>query len=251
MTERAVWIDMRERSGIRKKRIYSIYGILTLLILAGVFLWHFKDKLTALKELYLEESKEDEIDFAYWQKINPDVCAWIRVPGTNIDYPVVQSIAEEDHYYLTHDIYQDENIYGAIFIEKVNDPDFTDPNTVIYGHHMTDGSMFGELTRFEEPDFFREHQEFMIYLPGETLVYEVVAAYRYPAVHLLSVFDFGTEEKTAEYCSQVPGFAVSYGGYAREGEELRAPFVTLSTCTSDNRSFRFLVQGRLAGRFVS
>ena len=189
---------------------------------------------------------EDEIDFAYWQGINRDVCAWIRVPGTKIDYPVVQSLTEEDSYYLTHDIYQDENIFGAVFIEKSNLSDFTNPNTIIYGHHMTDGSMFGELTKFEEPEFFEGHQEFAVYLPYETRTYEIVAAYRYPAVHLLNTFDLSTEEQTAEYCRQVPEFVASYGGYARDGMELRAPVVTLSTCTSDNRSFRFLVQGWLA-----
>lgn len=235
---------MKKRIHIGKIITYILFVVLA--VLAGMLIWHFRDRAATLKELYLEESKEEEIDFAYWQEINSDVCAWIRVPGTKIDYPVLQSLTEADSYYLTHDIYQDENVYGAVFIEKTNLSDFTNPNTIIYGHHMTDGSMFGELTRFEEPDFFEEHQEFTVYLPGETRVYEIVAAYRYPAEHLLSAFDFSTEEQTMEYCSRVPEFAASYGGYAREGMELQAPFVTLSTCTSDNRSFRFLVQGRLA-----
>lgn len=227
-----------------RTRAYIIFLILA--VFAGAFIWNFKDRIVLLGERYRAESEEEEIDFAYWQELNPDVCAWIRVPGTKIDYPVVQSLTEADSYYLTHDIYQDENVYGAVFIEKSNLSDFTNPNTIIYGHHMTDGSMFGELTRFEEPEFFEEHQEFTVYLPGETRRYEIVAAYRYPAEHLLGSFDYSTEEQTKEYCSLVPEFAAHYGGYAREGMELRTPFVTLSTCTSDNRSFRFLVQGRLA-----
>ena len=189
---------MKDGIHIRRLLTYILYIVLAALI--GMLIWHFRDRAAGWKELYLAEMDEDEIDFAYWQGI-----------------------------------YQDENIFGAVFIEKSNLSDFTNPNTIIYGHHMTDGSMFGELTKFEEPEFFEGHQEFAVYLPYETRTYEIVAAYRYPA-----------EEQTAEYCRQVPEFVASYGGYARDGMELRAPVVTLSTCTSDNRSFRFLVQGWLA-----
>lgn len=237
---------MRKKLRPRRRKNRALIIVLVLAVSSGALIWNHKDKIAVLREQYRAESEEGEIDFTYWREINPDVCAWLRVPGTKIDYPVVQSLTEADNYYLTHDVYQDENIYGAVFIEKSNLSDFTNPNTIIYGHHMTDGSMFGDLTRFEDPDFFEEHQEFMVYLPEETRRYEITAAYRYPAEHLLTAFDFSTEEQTAGYCSLVPEFAVSYGGYAREGMELRAPFVTLSTCTSDNRSFRFLVQGRLA-----
>ena len=227
---------------MKKKRTCLV--LLLAVLLSGAFLKHFREDLEEALEQYQTE-EEQEIDFTYWQGVNPDVCAWIRVPGTKIDYPVVQGAGLEDSYYLTHDIYQDENIYGAIFIENSNRLDFTSPNTIIYGHHMKDGSMFGDLTQFEERDFFDKHSEFTVYLPDEVRLYKITAAYRYPAEHLLAAFDFDTKEGTEEYCRKVPGFAVSYGGYAREGVELRAPFVTLSTCTSDNRSFRFLVQGRL------
>lgn len=239
-------IFMKRELRPRKKKSRALIIALLLAVSSGALIWNCKDRIAVLAKQYRAESEEEGIDFAYWMEINRDVCAWLKVPGTRIDYPVVQSITEADNYYLTHDIYQDENIYGAVFIEKSNLSDFTNPNTIIYGHHMTDGSMFGDLTKFEEREFFEEHQEFMVYLPGETRRYEITAAYRYPAEHLLSAFDFSTEEQTAKYCGLVPEFAVTYGGYAREGMELRAPFVTLSTCTSDNRSFRFLVQGRLA-----
>lgn len=235
----------------RKRKAVSILSVL----LIGVGLafcyqepvsYQVRHQIHRFRKLWEAESAPGEaVDFTYWQSKNPDVCAWIRVPGTEIDYPVLQSETESDDYYLSHDIEKESNLYGAIYIEKENSKDFTDPNTVIYGHNMRDGTMFGSLKKFTEKDFFEKHDSFTVYLPGETREYKIVAAYRYPAEHLLTSFDFGTPEGADDYFQKIPGFVQDTGGYLRAGISIQAPLVTLSTCTPDDASMRYLVQGVL------
>lgn len=124
-----------------------------------------RDKTAKVYQQFCEETEPEEwIDFNYWQNRNADVYAWIRIPGTKIDYPVVQG--DEDGYYLSHDIDKESNIYGAIYTEKVNGKDFSSPNTVLYGHHMKDGSMFGILKKYKKADFRDTHRE-IIYQDGQ------------------------------------------------------------------------------------
>lgn len=88
------------------------------------------------KEAAAEPEKEPveiPIDFAELQKVNPEIYAWIRIPGTEVDYPIVQR-PEDDAYYLDHTIEGEEGLPGSIYTESLNKKDFTDKNTVIYGH---------------------------------------------------------------------------------------------------------------------
>jgi len=193
----------------------------------------------------LKEENTDKIDWDLLQEQNPDIYAWLNVPGTPIDYPIVQSQTEEG-FYLTHDADKEENIYGAIYTEKINKKDFTNWMTVVYGHNMRDGSMFGSLKKFADPGFFKEHDKIIIYLPSdEVLTYQIAAAYEYPADHLISTFDLQTEEKADAYFQKVRGFVEQYEGNYREKVQLKAPAITLSTCTAGDSSFRYLVQGVL------
>ena len=99
-----------------------------------------------------KEPVEIPIDFPSLQAQNPDVYAWIQVPGTEVDYPILQS-PDDNGYYLDHDINKSEAAAGAIFTENYNTKTFEDPNTVIYGHDMKNGSMFGTLREFQNQCF--------------------------------------------------------------------------------------------------
>jgi sortase B len=103
----------------------------------------------------------------------PDVVGWLSVPGTNIDYPFAQS--EDNDYYLRRDLNGDYALAGTLFMDYRCQPDFTSRNTVIYGHHMKNGSMFGALKAFSDKTFFDAHQRGTVYLPYETLTLEFFA----------------------------------------------------------------------------
>lgn len=193
------------------------------------------------------ELPANPIDFGSIKADYPDVYAWISVPDTNIDYPVVQSL-EDDNYYLRRDLDGNYSVFGTLFTQSMNSTDFTDPVTVIYGHNTTDGTMFGDLHKFEDADFFDEHDTFYIYTPGHILTYQIVSAYRYDDRHILNSFDFSDETVRREYFDYVLD-PTSMVVNVREGATLDTDdtIVQLSTCPVEGSQSggRYLVTGVL------
>lgn len=188
---------------------------------------------------------EIPIDFETLWEQNPDVYAWIQVPGTDVDYPILQS-EEDNGYYLTHTINGVEAIEGSIYTENYNNKDFDDPHTVIYGHNMKNGSMFRSLHNYEDKSFFDENKEILIYLPDAILEYRIFAAYVYDNRHLLLNYDFDNPEVFQQYLDDV--FAIrdisSHIDTSVEvGKDDR--ILTLSTCNAGISSQRYLVQAVL------
>ena len=105
-------------------------------------------------------TEEAEPDFEALQEINTDTCAWITMNGTHIDYPVMQG--EDDLEYSTKDIYGKNSLTGAIYLASRNTNDFTNTVNLIYGHHMDNGAMFGDIEKYDDPDYFKSHQDGII-----------------------------------------------------------------------------------------
>lgn len=99
---------------------------------------------------------ENPIDFKELQNINKDLYAWLKIPGTVIDYPVAQSSNEDDNYYLHRDYRGNYDFAGTIYSQRHNTKYFVERVTVLYGHNMLDGSMFAGLHQFSNPDFLRK-----------------------------------------------------------------------------------------------
>lgn len=114
-----------------------------------------------------------EIDFKFLNDINPVINSWIYIPGTEIDYPVVQGI--DNSTFLDCDVNGSKSVAGSIFISCDNSTDFTDYKTVIYGHSMKDGSMFHELHNYSDASFAAEHDTLFLYLnSGEIKQYKLL-----------------------------------------------------------------------------
>ena len=103
---------------------------------------------------------DNPIDFAGQQEINPDIYAWIQIPGTTVDYPVLQSDDEPEDFYLNHDVNGKYKFAGCIYSQMLNSKDFSDPNTILYGHTLNKGSMFTSLHKFRNAEFFNENKYF-------------------------------------------------------------------------------------------
>lgn len=187
------------------------------------------------------------INFAEIQEKNPDVCAWIQIPGIDIiDYPIMQSAIEaDDNYYLDHDINGNSKRAGSIYIQKLNHDDFADPNTLIYGHNMLNGTMFGQLKKFRNRAFFEEHRTIFVYTPGQILEYEIISAFVYDDRHILNSFNFNIENECQEFFDECVN-PTSFTHQVLDGASLTTDdkIITLSTCTS-NDSERYLVVGKL------
>ena len=129
------------------------------------------------------------IDFAQLQSVNSEVKGWIWIYDTVVNYPLVQSGRNNDAY--LHKTYDGtSNSSGSIFMDYRNTGDFSDDNTVIYGHNYYSGGMFTNLHYFEDETFFKENEYFYIYTPDRKLTYSIVSAYKYDDRHILNSFDF-------------------------------------------------------------
>ena len=193
-----------------------------------------------------EEPYVSPIDFEELWAINPDVIAWIKVPGTDIDYPVMYSKADNS-YYLNHNIYGEELISASIFVEYYNHSNFSDFNTVIYGHNMNDGSMFGQLHRYEDADFFSENRTVYIYLPDRTLTYNIFAAHFVSNDHILGVCKNKDPKSCAAYIESI--FADKSSDASIDGSvSVTADdrIITLATCDRYKRDQRFVIHAVLA-----
>ncbi len=188
---------------------------------------------------------DKEPDWNLMKETNKDIYAWIYIPGTNVDYPIVQH-PDDNGYYLNHNLDGSEGYPGCIFTENYNTKDFKDKNTVIYGHDMNDRTMFDTLHDYEDEAFFQENRYIYIYLPEEVLVYDVFAAYESGAEHILSSHNFLNDVRYQEYLDGVLKMR-SMGAHFREGVEVGAQnhMITLSTCIDLKPDRRYLVQGVL------
>lgn len=188
---------------------------------------------------------EIPIDFETLQNQNPDIYAWIQIPGTAVDYPIVQS-PDDNRYYLNHTISGEQKAEGAIFTEDYNTKTFRDPNTVIYGHDMKNGSMFQSIHKYMDRSFFDTNRDITIYLPDKILHYKIFAAYLYDNRHLLLSFDFWDKEQYEEYLQEIFSMRNMNAFVDTEMEVTTEDnIITLSTCYAGISSQRYLVQAVL------
>lgn len=186
------------------------------------------------------------IDFAGLNETAPHAYAWLLIPGTDIDYPIVQH-PEEPEYYLRRTPEGKDATAGSIFTELYNNTEWTDNNTIIYGHNMRNGSMFASLHNFEDPEFFEEYQYIYIYSPDNTVrVYQVFGAYEFGDLHLTLTFGMNTDEGYGEFLAGLDEL-VSPTNLFREDVEVTTEdtIITLSTCVRGKDYNRFLVSAKL------
>ena len=133
--------------------------MLLLLILAFYAKWDSQQvyiKADPVQYLQYKPSPPEMVSFEELQKINPDVLGWLTVYDTNIDYPLLQST--NNNYYLDHNPKKEPEVSGSLYLDYRNDKQFKDFNTIIYGHHMAQSKMFGDLDKFLDEDFWNSHE---------------------------------------------------------------------------------------------
>lgn len=185
------------------------------------------------------------IDHAALKKAQPNYKGWLYVPCLEISYPVVQG--PDNDYYLHHTFEETENVAGCIFIDHECNADLSSYNTFIYGHNMKNGSMFQNLYKFTQEEFFdREHNYVYVYTPDGTLIYEVYACYYSDDRNILENLDFSKPEDLEKYVegSRQPR---DMGALTKEDVPVTVNdnILTLSTCVYGYPGSRLLVQAVL------
>ena len=188
----------------------------------------------------LHEIAPIAVDFDGLREVNPDVVGWIFCPDTVINYPVLQG--EDDELYLHHSYNGEFNASGSIFVEAENRRDFIDSNTIIYGHHMNDNSMFATLDRWQEQAYYEEHPVMWLLTPEQDYKIELFSAYNISAYSDTYVVYQGPSPAFTEYLK----LAAIYSTFHSDTElDPDGQYVLLSTCAYVFDNARSVIHGRL------
>lgn len=190
-----------------------------------------------------QSGADGQIDFAALQEENQEIFAWIYIPETDIDCPVLQSMHGDD-FYETHDACGQEDDNGAVYIELANLASMCDFNTVMHGRTGKDEKgPFAGLYRFADPDYFEKHENLYLYLDGNVLTYEIFAAYERENTSLLRSYDFTYLEGCEQFLNDLYSIR-DMRMNLREGWEGVTPYhflITLTTQREDSPDKQFVV----------
>lgn len=238
---------MAARAG---NRILSIMaGILILLMLSyGMYsLWDtykiyansFADE--ELLKFRPTDDGEDNPTLKDLKKLNPDVKAWIQVPKTNIDYPVVQG--QDDMEYINKNVYGEFELSGAIFLSCLNKDDFSDPYNLVYGHNMKNGGMFADVADFTNKEYFETHQKGKLYLTDATRKIRFFACMKVTAADAKIYHPDGyRKENLKDLLDYIQANAVQYRDVNVTDEN---SLIALSTCSEAETNGRVVLIGKL------
>ncbi|MGM9929023.1 MAG: class B sortase [Bacillus sp. (in: firmicutes)] len=227
----------------RKKR-HPIHHVTTLLIF-GVFVFsaykvgslvkEYYDNRQVLAEaqtIYVGSQREEMTDdgeprsqFDHLLAINPDIVGWIEIQGTIINYPILQST--DNDYYLQHNYLKETARAGSIYLDYRNDIKNFSRNMVIYGHRMKDGSMFGQLKKYLDEDFYKEHPTILYDTLYESYELEVFAAYKTTTDFYYIQTDFSNDEAFLQLVEKIQERSVIPSDIEVTATD---QIVTLSTC---------------------
>ena len=256
---------------MKKLILISLVVVLTVsLVVSIIFIWDYYSKSNEQKAVYdelvsivertdtteeisttvseqgtddkqhTENNKVFSVNYTELNTLNSDTVGWIKVDGTPINYPVVQS-KDKPNFYIDHNFYKQGSVYGCPFIQENCDVNEPSDNVVIYGHNMNDGSMFAGLNKYTSHNFYKAHR----YIEFDTLYekhrYEIVSVFKtsaqsgfryYGFVNALSSDDFNFYISTCKELS-----LYDTGVSAIYGDKL----ITLSTCEYTHTNGRLVV----------
>lgn len=235
------------RAGDRLVSLLAAGLILLMLLYGGYSLWDtamvFNGAFLSSDLLQFKPAAGDPDSnptLAELQAINPDVCGWLTIDGTHIDYPVV--IGETDMEYVNKDVYGDFALSGSIFLDSDNARDISDSYTLVYGHHMDNGAMFGDVVEFANTDYFESHPSGTLYLPNATYTIEIFACVQVDAFDSMIYDPLAQNGDVSELLNYVDEIAVQ-SRYI--GVQPSDKVIGLSTCAEAETNGRVVIFGRL------
>lgn len=188
----------------------------------------------------LIDARPPVVDFEGLQKKNSDIIGWIYSAGTPVNYPVVQGETNDEYLYRTANL--TNNRCGSIFLDCQNERSFEDSNNVIHGHNMQNGSMFAELMKYTDQKYYDQHPWMWLVTPEQTYSIELFAGFVTSLDSDVWKLTFPTSEDFTSWKTEMAKKSYFQSSVVPlEGEKV----ITLSTCTNDDDSVRFVVMGVL------
>ena len=181
-----------------------------------------------------------EIDFASLKAINGDVVGWLYLPDTVINYPVVQG--SDNSYYLKRLVDGSYNANGSLFVDYQNEMDFSDDNTLIYGHHMDSGKMFATLVKYKNQEFYDEHPVAYFLTEEKTYKIEIFSGYVTTPDSDSYLLTAGSRQQTIEWMKEMFHNSDFFADVTIRPED---HIVTFSTCDYEFHDARYVVHGKM------
>lgn len=237
-----------------KKIIYGIIIILLIGIMLISSYFIFKDKqedkkqentfeelveIAEDKEENKDEKKEDTINIEELYEINNDIIGWIKIDGTSINYPVMQT-KDRPQFYLRKDFYKKYSQWGTPFLAENCDISTSD-NLIIYGHHINNSKMFGELEKYRKEEFYKNHKYIKFYTKEKIAKYEIISVFRTATDSKFKYYEFVKVNDKREFetfiqrCKELSFYNTE--NKAQFGDKL----ITLVTCDYSVKNGRLVV----------
>jgi len=187
---------------------------------------------------YLEELRRT--DLSALKEVNPDVVGWISIPGTVINFPLLQG--SDNHYYLKYTWDNQRSNVGAIYLDSTIDPLMGDFNSIIYGHNLLDGTMFSSLLQYADQEHYNAHPYIYVVTENDAFRYEIYSAYEAEITSYTYRIGFNDEEDKREFIGIGTEKTVIETGVSPLPTDR---ILTLSTCMNSGTETRWVVQAGL------
>lgn len=218
-----------------------------ILVYSGWKVYSISHEYRVNKEIYdniadiaLPEGYDGEVDFDSLREVNPDIVGWIYYEGTKINYPIVQG--DDNDYYLRIAFDNTWVISGTLFVDAITEAPFEQFNTIVYGHHMKDGSMFGDLKNLKDESYCKEHPQFELITPDQKYHLKICAFLNQPADSKIYTTNFHSKSSKKEYIDLIKSLAMYT---TDEKMTTDSKLVILSTCAYEYQNARYMVIGKL------
>jgi len=240
---------------IMRKIVYTIITILLIgLVLISSYLI-FKEKkqnekqentfedLIEIVEENIENQEERKIDINKLYEENKDIVGWLKIDNTTINYPIMQNI-NDPNYYLHRDFYKNYSSYGTPYMAK--QCNLNSDNIVIYGHHMKNNKMFGELEKYKSKDFYNNHKIITFTTLEKEYSYEIFAVFK-TTVYTKNTFryyeniNFENKKMYNDFINICKDKSLYQTGIKIKDKE---KLITLSTCEYSNKNSRLVIVAR-------
>ena len=198
-------------------------------------------KLKPTVQITEDEPVDNGEAFASLLALNSDVVGWVTMDNTRVDFPVLQGV--DNLTYINRDVYGNFSLAGSIYLDSRNDPSFADQYSLLYGHHMAEGNMFGDLDLYKDESFFRANRTGMLILQDRTYQLEVISCMLVSASDSYIFEPEYTRDSTGDLLDYLEGNSMFLNQdvlqQARQTENLQ--ILALSTCSSEFTDARTIV----------
>ncbi|MBP3896474.1 MAG: class B sortase [Mogibacterium sp.] len=199
-----------------------------------------RDIYSKIAELAMPQGFTGDIDFDALREVNPDIVGWIYYEGTNINYPIVQG--KDNDYYLHVSFDGTWTLGGTLFADAITEDPFNQFNTIVYGHHMQDHTMFGDIKELRDTEYCKAHPQFELITPEGKYHLRICAFVHQPSDSAIYTTNFHDEEGKQEYINLIKSLATYITTEEMTAEDR---LVILSTCAYEYQEARYMVVGKM------